>query len=543
MNSDKQDFAGDHHTEIAILTSTISRSIDRLRVLTTGELNTVTDRQLRSSALQLAQEQFNINEATKQAAILNALPAHIALLDCDGIIIQVNDAWRRFAIANMLPGSGIGIGLDYLATCESARGPGAAEALQVAQGIRAVMDGTVDSFSLEYACHSPTQQRWFQMNVAPLDAAHRGGTVVMHLDISNRRLAEYALEAFRQKTEQRERILSTTLTCITDFAYIYNPEGRIQFANQPLLDLWGRTLDEVVGKNFFDLGYPHDMATRLHADVQRVFTSKKSLTGELAYTSPSGVYGYYEYIFSPVVKGDGSVELVVGSSRNVVAHKRAEEALQASLHEKEALLKEVHHRVKNNLQVIASLLRLEARRSTHDETKAVLRNMKGRIRSMALLHESLYRSGIFATVDLGAYLHQLTSETFRALADDSGLIALHLELDSVTVGMDQASTCGLLVNELLHNCWKHGFPHGHSGEIRVELQAIDAGSSLRLRVSDSGVGLPADFDAKRGDTLGMQLVSDLAGQIGGKLEIGPPPAAVFVVLFAVDQSKLLKYHK
>ena len=216
---------------------------------------------------------------------------------------------------------------------------------------------------------------------------------------------------------------------------------------------------------------------------------------------------------------------------DITDRKQAEEALQALLREKEALLKEVHHRVKNNLQVITSLLRLETGRNEHPSTKSVLRDMQGRVQSMALLHETLYRSGTFASVDLGDYLKQLANHSFRALNAQPGLIQLDLDLASVRVDMDQTIPCGLLVNELISNCLKHGFPGGRTGGIRVELRPVDGGPQLRLRVSDTGVGLPPDFDSKRSHSLGLQLVSDLTRQIGGRLEIEPGPGAVFAVTF------------
>jgi two-component sensor histidine kinase len=163
--------------------------------------------------------------------------------------------------------------------------------------------------------------------------------------------------------------------------------------------------------------------------------------------------------------------------------------------------------------------------------------MKGRILSMALLHESLYRSGTFASVDLGAYLKELATQSFRASVVRPGAVRLQLELTSVQVEMDQALPCGLLVNELIANSLKHGFPGDHTGEVRVALQPIDGGPKLRLRVSDTGVGLPADFESKRGKSLGLQLVSDMAGQIDGRLEIGPGPGAVFDVTFTPKHSE------
>jgi two-component sensor histidine kinase len=203
------------------------------------------------------------------------------------------------------------------------------------------------------------------------------------------------------------------------------------------------------------------------------------------------------------------------------------------LNDKVGLLNEVHHRVKNNLQVITSLLRLEANRSAHAETKAVLSDMQGRIRSMALLHESLYRTGTFASVELGAYLKQLCTQAFRASAQQNDGVQLVLDLGAVQVSLDQATPCGLLVNELVANCFKHGFPAGRTGEVRVALTPVDA-VQWCLSVSDNGVGLPTDFEARRTTSLGLQLVSDLCHQLGGKLGVGPGPGAAFTLQFSIQ---------
>jgi len=210
---------------------------------------------------------------------------------------------------------------------------------------------------------------------------------------------------------------------------------------------------------------------------------------------------------------------------------RTEHALQISLRDKEALLKEVHHRVKNNLQVITSLLRLEAGRSVCTETRASLKDMQGRILAMALLHEALYVSGNFTGVDLSDYLKKLANQMLRTIVDKPGDVHLDLALLPARVEMEQAIPCGLIVNELISNCCKHAFPDGRTGEIRIELGYLDGGPQLALRVSDNGVGLPADFSQRREKTLGLELVSDLAGQLGGQLTIGPGPGSVFIVTF------------
>ena len=213
----------------------------------------------------------------------------------------------------------------------------------------------------------------------------------------------------------------------------------------------------------------------------------------------------------------------------------AQDAQSALLLEKEGLLREIHHRVKNNLQVIASLLRLEAARGAQTVSGAALNDMQGRIRAMALLHESLYSKGTYAALDLAVYLKQLATQSLRAMTLHSGSVRLELHLESVRMGIDQASPCGLLVNELVSNALKHGFPSGHNGEVRVGLRVLDDQGTLKLSVEDNGLGLPEDFEAKRQHSLGLKLATDLARQIGGKLQIGPHPKAHFGVTFKVAE--------
>jgi two-component sensor histidine kinase len=217
--------------------------------------------------------------------------------------------------------------------------------------------------------------------------------------------------------------------------------------------------------------------------------------------------------------------------RDITERKRTQGALRELLREKDSLLKEVHHRVKNNLQVISSLIRLQATQVNHPVAQAALRDMQNRIGSMALLHETLYQSESFARVDLAAYLRSLCTQLFHSLVADPKSIQLQVDVASVDLDVNQAVPCGLLVNELVSNSLKHAFPQGGGGEIRVEFHPVDGGPAVRLRVADNGVGLPADFDLRQARSLGLQLVSDLVGQLQGRLEIGRGPGAVFEVVF------------
>ena len=171
---------------IAALIETLHDTEQQLEVLTAGQLDTVADRAGRVVVLRGAQEQLRYQEASKQAALLNALPAHVALLDADGVIIAVNDAWRRFADHNGLRDANHGIGRNYLEVCSSARDAGADQAQAVGAGLRAVLSGERSSYSAEYPCDSTVEQRSFLLTATRLEAGRQTGAVVMHINVSDR---------------------------------------------------------------------------------------------------------------------------------------------------------------------------------------------------------------------------------------------------------------------------------------------------------------------------------------------------------------------
>lgn len=287
--------------------------------------------------------------------------------------------------------------------------------------------------------------------------------------------------------------------------------------------------------------YQEAFAT-LHQDVMR----GESVQLKFQTTGLRGGQRWLETHAAPILDANGEVTHLLGVTRDITAEYQAMVGLQQALKEKTSLLHEVHHRVKNNLQVISSLLRLEAGRSVADNTKVVLGDMQARIRTMALLHESLYRSGVFARVNLGGYLRQLASQAFRSMVDPTMRVQLELDLADVFVTLDQATPCGLLVNELISNCCKHGFPDGRSGVVCVALTMLvpeDGEQPMaRLSVSDTGAGLPSDFEARCGQSLGMQLVADLSGQIGGALHTEHAVGTRFCVTFTPDVAQNMSTH-
>jgi two-component sensor histidine kinase len=204
--------------------------------------------------------------------------------------------------------------------------------------------------------------------------------------------------------------------------------------------------------------------------------------------------------------------------------------LEEFLQEKEVLLKEIHHRVKNNLQVIVSLLKMQARGLTDPETINALDNSKTRVQAMALIHEKLYQSKSLAKIDFGDYIKNLTTDLFRVYQRKLGAIQLDFQLDNIALGLDQAVPCGLILNELVTNAMKYAFPNGQKGTIWIELRD-KPGQMLSLQVADDGVGIPTDFDIDKTKTLGLQLVNSLVSQLDGKLEVERSERTLFRISF------------
>ncbi|MEO8050691.1 MAG: histidine kinase dimerization/phosphoacceptor domain -containing protein [Acidobacteriota bacterium] len=215
--------------------------------------------------------------------------------------------------------------------------------------------------------------------------------------------------------------------------------------------------------------------------------------------------------------------------QEVTAQALTEVRLRAALREKEVLLEEVHHRVKNNLQVITSLLRLQARSIKDPSSRIKFVESRLRIQAMAILHEILDESSSLAEIDFADYLQRLVAHLIRSYGA-TGRIRVRLRLDPLSCHRDVALPCGLIVNEILSNAFKYAFPSGKAGEVRIELRRELTGT-VRLLVADDGVGLPSGWDWKTSRTLGLQLVSTLARQIEAKVQVDRRNGTAFTVAF------------
>jgi PAS domain S-box-containing protein len=238
---------------------------------------------------------------------------------------------------------------------------------------------------------------------------------------------------------------------------------------------------------------------------------------------------------SPVRDTNDVIVSVVAVLHDITERKRAQEQLTASLQEKEVLLKEIHHRVKNNLQVICSLLDLQSDYIEDEQTLQMFKDSRARVRSMALIHERLYQAQDLTRINFAEYVRSLTNSLFHSYGTQAVGVTLKVNVEDVLLDIDRAIPCGLIINELVSNALKYGFPDGQEGEICIEL--FSASDEFTLVVRDNGVGFPQDLDFRKTKTLGLKLVTTLAKQLRGAIELQRNGGTEFKLRFAVPERK------
>ena len=216
---------------------------------------------------------------------------------------------------------------------------------------------------------------------------------------------------------------------------------------------------------------------------------------------------------------------------DITDRKMIDQQLQASLKEKEVLLREIHHRVKNNMQVMISMINLQCEKIEDKHICDELNKIADRINSMGLVHNQLYNSKDFLKVDIHEYINRIAQNLFVSHGVDSAKISLKIGKSDIALSLDNAISCGLIMNELITNCLKYAFPENRTGEIRVEF-GYSGDGQLELRLGDDGVGMPANFDFRDSDTLGVKIVKAIAEhQLGGTVELDRTKGTKFLVRF------------
>jgi PAS domain S-box-containing protein len=348
------------------------------------------------------------------------------------------------------------------------------------------------------------------------------GTMVLSaiVDISARKRLE---ERFRRVVEAAPSAM-----------VMINASGRIEMVNAQAEQVFGYARAEMLGQPVEMLvpqrfrGHHPGLRGSFFADPQaRPMGAGRDLYG----LAKDGTEFPVEIGLNPIETEEGP--MVLSAIVDISDRKQKEERIQLALKEKDVLLGEVHHRVKNNLQIVHSLLDLQSSRITDRTALDMLRDSQNRIRSMGLIHQTLYQSKDFAKVDFSRFLDSLVPTLVGSYGVNPDRIALSVKAEQVLFPINAAIPCGLVVNELISNALKHAFPGDRTGEIRVRLSTGSDGATM-LSVADDGVGIPQGVELGRTSTLGLQLVSLLADQLGGKIAMRRSDPTELVLSFAIE---------
>ncbi|MDX2242135.1 MAG: histidine kinase dimerization/phosphoacceptor domain -containing protein [Leptolyngbyaceae cyanobacterium bins.302] len=343
--------------------------------------------------------------------------------------------------------------------------------------------------------------------------------LVVVRDISDRKLAAKQLEL--QAIITRNMAEGICLLRATD--------GIIVYANPKFEQMFGYSSGELNGLHVSTLNYEDEDRALAHQLMRDVMTHGEA-TYELQNVRKDGTPFWCQATTSMFEHPDYGM-VFVAVQQDITERKQAEEFIKASLKEKEVLLKEIHHRVKNNLGVIDGLLQMQARRLQSSEVVEALKESQNRITSIALVHEKLYGSEDLANIDFAQYISQLITHLFNSYNIRFNQIRLITHIEPIPLSVDVAIPCGLIINELISNALKHAFPDSRMGEIQVIFRQ-PSNQHLCLTVQDNGVGLPSNFQLEQTTTLGMNLVQGLIKQLKGTLSVYPQPeGTAFVITF------------
>lgn len=323
----------------------------------------------------------------------------------------------------------------------------------------------------------------------------------------------------RKKAEQElvksEREKSAIFATISEHVLELAPDLTVVWANRAAIEALGKKETEITGKKCYELWFGRKEPC-LACPVVAARRSAHRETSES--TTPDGRWWHISAY--PLRNEQGQITGTIEVSLDITDRKITEEAMKRSLQEKEILIQEVHHRVKNNMQVISSILNLQSNLLTDPKAKEAIRECQRRIKSMAMVHERLYRSADLAKIDFASYLSSLAKNIFLEHQVNSDRIKLQLEIEPVEINLNLAVPLGLILNELITNAFIHAFPGKRSGNILVSFKKISEGR-VELRVADDGVGFPRGVDFKKSESLGLVIINALVEQIEGQLEQRP----------------------
>lgn len=349
------------------------------------------------------------------------------------------------------------------------------------------------------------------------------------------------LTVLNQTLRESEERFRALIYNSTDLIRILDEDGYVLFDSPSSTRILGYPEGYFIGKSPLDFIHPDDRE-KVKNDLREVYDDiNLGIPTEFRIKRSDGTYIYVESIAQNLTDVPG-IEGIVATTHSIDERKKMEEDLIRSIEEKNVLLKEVHHRVKNNMQIISSLLNLQKKYVDDDEAINVLKESQNRVKSMSMIHESLYQSKNFTKVNIADYIKKLVLDLFYSYAIEENRVMHIIDVEDVMLNIETAVPCGLIISELVSNCLKYAFPpneygstlnplnaNGKRGELRVMLKPIN--DEIELIIMDNGVGLPEGLDFKNTHSLGLQLVNNLVNQIDGEIELDSSNGTKFKITF------------
>ncbi len=339
----------------------------------------------------------------------------------------------------------------------------------------------------------------------------------------------------KEMIHEREQRFRDLVENTSDWIWEVDESAKYTYASPKIRDILGYTPEEIIGKTPFDL-MPPEEARKVADKFREITDSRKSFSdlqntnfhkdGRLITLETSGV---------PVYDRNSRFRGYRGIDRDITARKNAESLLKETITKKDFLLREVHHRTKNNMNVICSMLAIHEKSLQNEMMKSVFNDVSNRIRSMALVHEKLYGSENISDVDFKEYLTDLANSLFNNYRLELEKVALRIDMQPITLSIDNAVPCGLVMNELISNALKHAFPDDKTGEIHIILGFTEA-DEIKLTVLDTGIGMPPEFDLNKSESFGLKISKILVEkQMHGKFSFAPGSGAEFTICFSDKQ--------
>ncbi|MBD2504380.1 PAS domain S-box protein [Anabaena azotica] len=470
----------------------------------------ITERKQAEAALRDSENRY--------ATLTEAAPVGIFRLDAASNCIYVNERW---SVMTARP-------------TQAALGKGWLENIYEQDRIQLLMDCSDPrgkKFDIHETCRCEVKYlrpdgniAWFYIQIVP--EINPSGTIIGYIgtltDITVRKQIESEVIHHR---DLREAIFNES----ADALFLVDSDNQLIFdCNRRAVELFEvANKDQLINISGNTL-LRHPFSVQEWDELMCELNQKSYLVRELEYTTRKGNF-FWGSLAAKQISAAGQVINLVRLS-DISERKKVLEQIQRSLDEKETLLKEIHHRVKNNLQIISSLLRMQSRRSFDEATLLLFTESQNRVQSMALIHEQLYQSADIHQINFGNYIKSLTDSLFRCYGVSQKNIVLHLETNGIKLILDNAIPCGLIINELVSNSLKYAFGKQQQGNIRISLQETPE-NELVLMVRDSGVGIPETLDWENANSLGLRIVRNLVRQLKGKIILERDRGTTFYICF------------